>query len=133
YRAVVLVALLVACGGDSAPPPGARDGGDDGPCITHRDCDDGLFCNGVEACDPSAPAANARGCRPSAPPCPAETCVEARAVCETTCADVDGDGPFDATCGGDDCDDSDADRFPGAAEVCDLVDDDCDPTTVGDV
>ena len=46
--------------------------------------------------------------------------------CRLTC-DGDGDG-FDAeTLGGTDCDDTDAEVFPGATEVCnDGVDDDCD-------
>jgi hypothetical protein len=36
-------------------------------------------------------------------------------------------------CGGDDCDDADADRFPGNAEVCnrDGEDDACNPATFG--
>ncbi|MCK6503782.1 hypothetical protein L6R53_10350 [Myxococcota bacterium] len=42
------------------------------------------------------------------------------------CQDVDGDGYRDADCGGDDCDDADDTVFPGAAEVCNDVDDDCD-------
>jgi hypothetical protein len=43
------------------------------------------------------------------------------------CADADGDGHTDGTCGGDDCDDADPGAFPGAPEVCgDAVDQDCD-------
>ena len=49
------------------------------------------------------------------------------------CEDADGDGYDDEACGGDDCDDSDPDVNPGAAEgpqgdpTCsDLVDNDCD-------
>lgn len=33
------------------------------------------------------------------------------------CVDGDGDGHTSTTCGGDDCDDADAERFPGAKEV----------------
>ncbi|MBK8181077.1 MAG: hypothetical protein IPK67_19800 [Planctomycetes bacterium] len=41
--------------------------------------------------------------------------------------DADGDGHEAAEAGGDDCDDSDPDAYPGAAEDCaDAVDYDCD-------
>ncbi|MDC0674482.1 S8 family serine peptidase [Nannocystis radixulma] len=43
-----------------------------------------------------------------------------------TCDDADGDGHFAATCGGDDCDDADPASHPGATEVCDGRDNDCD-------
>jgi len=43
------------------------------------------------------------------------------------CPDYDGDGYLDASCGGDDCDDSDAGVNPGATETaCTGGDDDCD-------
>lgn len=49
------------------------------------------------------------------------------------CADADGDGHRDSACGGNDCDDSDPNRFPGNPEVCDSAqhDEDCNPNTVG--
>ena len=40
-------------------------------------------------------------------------------------ADLDGDG----SPAGEDCDDERADVFPGAEELCDGVDNDCDGTT----
>lgn len=44
-----------------------------------------------------------------------------------SCPDNDGDGYTDASCGGDDCDDNDAQRNPGLTEVCDDGrDNDCD-------
>lgn len=48
-----------------------------------------------------------------------------------TCADDDGDGVSSAACGGADCDDADPSRYPGATEVCDGDDEDCDDTTFG--
>jgi MYXO-CTERM domain-containing protein len=42
------------------------------------------------------------------------------------CADADGDGYEDADCGGTDCDDTLSTVYPGAAEVCDQQDNDCD-------
>ena len=40
--------------------------------------------------------------------------------------DTDGDGYVDAAHGGDDCKDSDPMTHPGAVEVCDGLDNDCD-------
>jgi len=49
-------------------------------------------------------------------------------VCEppVVCADADGDGYLDASCGGDDCNDANAAINPGALEACgDSVDNNC--------
>ncbi len=47
--------------------------------------------------------------------------------------DSDGDGHASIASGGDDCDDTNARRFPGAGEVCDSahLDEDCNPNTFG--
>jgi hypothetical protein len=47
--------------------------------------------------------------------------------------DADSDGAIAIACGGNDCDDMDPIRFPGATEVCDVDshDEDCDPSTFG--
>ena len=42
------------------------------------------------------------------------------------CFDLDGDGYLDQDCGGDDCNDGNAAIRPGATEVCDGADNDCD-------
>ena len=44
------------------------------------------------------------------------------------CSDADGDGHASDSCGGDDCDDSEASVYPGAADPCDGVDQNCDGT-----
>lgn len=48
-----------------------------------------------------------------------------------SCVDADGDGVADVACGGEDCDDTDANRYPGNAEDCNNRDEDCNPTTLG--
>ncbi|MBI5486581.1 MAG: putative metal-binding motif-containing protein [Deltaproteobacteria bacterium] len=132
-----------------APPePNDEDGGcaaacDDGIACTVDSCDpttgacrndpldeacsDGDPCTGVETCDAT------RGCVAGTPPscddgnsCTADRCdASAPGGCVHDAPDADGDTSLDAACGGDDCDDASADVHPGAAEVCNGVDDDC--------
>ncbi|NOY28270.1 MAG: hypothetical protein GXP62_20615, partial [Oligoflexia bacterium] len=45
---------------------------------------------------------------------------------ETAGVDADGDGYDSIDSGGDDCDDSDSGVFPGAKEICDGIDQNCD-------
>ncbi len=67
-----------------------------------RDCDDGDDCT-VDSCDESADA------------------------CVHEPRDDDGDGYASELCGGDDCDDTDADVSPGATEICEgSRDENCD-------
>jgi len=148
----VAVFLASACGGGgSSPGDGAVDAGPDAAdaqtdantdanlvCTADADCDDGLFCNGVERCVPGDDAANAHGCAPAvAAACdPPEACNEDEDRCLTACdltGDMDGDGHLTIACGGDDCDDMDANRFPGNVEICDpgSHDEDCDPESFG--
>ncbi|MDH5493373.1 MAG: putative metal-binding motif-containing protein, partial [Myxococcales bacterium] len=149
---MVLLALLgvatIGCGGSEGPGPadagatdaGATDAGaaDATRCATSADCDDGIFCNGDERCDPSSPGADLLGCAPAAgEACMfAQICDEGMAACLTQCEaepDADGDGHRAESCGGMDCDDADAERYPGNTEVCDAEghDEDCDPSTYG--
>jgi len=52
--------------------------------------------------------------------------VVARPAVAQTCPDADGDGYTDLACGGTDCDDTDPAVHPGATEVCDGKDTNCD-------
>jgi hypothetical protein len=128
-RFVLGLLFLLACGDDGLGPD--RDMAA-GICTSDEDCGDGNFCNGEELCDPGSSSADERGCRAGAAPCPA-TCDEEVDRCGGECPDADMDGHRDASCGGDDCDDADPNRFPGNTEVCDDGhDEDCDDTTLGD-
>ncbi len=123
-----ILALLfsLACGDDDGSDAGT-DGGTDTTtgCTESAECDDGMFCNGVETCDEGA-------CAPGTSPCEM-ACDEAadRCVSCDVAPDMDGDGALSVECGGDDCNDSDPNVFPGNTEVCDSDDEDCDPTTFG--
>jgi hypothetical protein len=123
--AALLIALLVGC---ESPPPV------DVSCTTDAQCDDGAFCNGDERCDPEADAADEDGCVLAEAPCGGALCSEITDACVADCPDNDGDGSAELSCGGDDCDDANPDRAPGLPELCDPddVDEDCDPSTVGD-
>jgi hypothetical protein len=128
------------CGGDDGAGgtdsgPGGDAGREDAgrPCADDAECDDGVFCNGAESCALG-------GCVAGTPvecddgiACTEDACDEAARGCASAAADADGDGSGDVACGGDDCDDADADVHPGADELCDgsAVDEDCDSTTFG--
>jgi len=106
-------------------------------CSDDSECDDGIFCNGAELCAPDGDGANPIGCVSGPRPCTeSERCDEAMTLCRAACdisSDADGDGFEAIGCGGNDCDDANAEVFPGATEVCDdlNVDEDCDPATFG--
>jgi alpha-tubulin suppressor-like RCC1 family protein len=125
----------------------------DGDACDHAaDCDDGVFCNGAERCDKhvcvaayAAPCSDVHRCLEDEKQCDCsipnhdgEDCdPETFQNDETMDGDGDDDGYFSVLCsnrrleggppkGGDDCDDKDPDVRPGADEVCDYKDNDCD-------
>ncbi len=118
---VLLGIGLIGCGDDTPPMS-------DFGCATDVDCSDGVWCNGEETCEMGL-------CQPGELRCDGP-CDEISDMCLDVCLtpDSDGDGFDSLGCGGDDCDDTDANRNPGNPEICDTegVDEDCDPTTVGD-
>ncbi len=124
-----LLAWIFFVAGCATPSPASLDGATVDTAISCADqaCDDGRYCNGTERCQAGA-------CVAGTPPCLAGmVCDEAEDGCTDVCVDEDGDGFRAASCGGDDCDDSDAGVSPAAVEACDSegVDEDCDPTTYG--
>lgn len=112
-------------------------------CRNNQSCNDGVFCNGDEVCHITRQR-NSQGkivkevgvCQAGKHPCQRGwQCRNAEATCLEPCEDRDGDGYKSLTCGGDDCDDRDPNRYPGNTEICDAngIDEDCDPRTVGAV
>lgn len=65
--------------------------------------------------------------------CNVYQCDGASGRCVKRALDFDRDGVPSVACGGNDCDDQDARRTPGAIEICDGVDNDCDGRTDGDL
>lgn len=89
------------------------------------DCDDGVFCNGAEVCTEDGCVSLGLACD-DGDLCTVDSCDERRDSCSYTPADTDRDGDGLTGCEGD-CNDDDARVFPGATEICDGVDQDCDP------
>ena len=87
-----------------------------------------------DACAPPSTQGVARDAAADVGSCDASADCQQRPVCdqdERACAagcprDEDGDGTMPSACGGDDCDDTSAERNTGLEEVCDGLDNDCD-------
>ncbi len=121
-------------GADNAGAPSSEAGaGGEAPtpeCVTDADCSDHLACNGTELCQAGV-------CTPGVAPCanPEPThcdvlCAEVSgaASCTVRGQDKDKDGHFSSACvtkPGDDCNDAVASIHPGAPEICDGIDHNC--------
>lgn len=97
-------------------------------CTADPDCDDGSVCTGTETCNRAT-----HTCTGGTPlvcvdtsACTLDGC-DATVGCQHRLIDADGDGFASSRLGGcgSDCDDADPFRHPGAAEVCNSIDDDC--------
>ena len=92
-------------------------------------CPPGLLCDVTAGCIGAPACASVDNCLQqwANDPCKANIrCDAATATCAFDLLDTDGDQHAPIVCGGDDCDDSDADRNPTVAETCDGKDNDCD-------
>jgi len=113
-------------------------------CIEDSQCLDDIFCNGAEYCNLSyVDPVTGEGCCEVVMPCtsPPDVCKESSCVEEVEgCvedpldADDDGFAASSATndlgeqvpCPGNDCNDRSYATHPGATEICDMADNDCD-------
>ncbi len=125
--AVIALTSLAGCGGAEVLSLS---------CVNDAECDDGLFCNGVETCQAmggrtTACVRTVRDCSAFNGLCGPGVCNETDNVCELVQVDADSDGHVSSGCGGTDCDDNDPARYPGATEVCNQKDEDCNDATYG--
>jgi hypothetical protein len=117
------------------------DGCEDGDGDGYEVCDDGSGTDCDDADGAVSPGADER-CNDVDDDCDGEVDEASAVDAETWYADVDLDGygdaasftvscdqPADYTADDTDCDDGNGDVRPGAIELCNLVDDDCDGTT----
>jgi hypothetical protein len=119
---------VASCLEDGGMDAGTDSGDGGAPCVSDDMCDDKMFCDGQERClfGHCGPAIETP-CDSHAA-CIQDLCDEATHACthKTIAAtDGDGDGHLAIVCGGDDCDDTDKTVFPGAPELCDDKDNDC--------
>lgn len=103
-------------------------------CEEDEECRDEFFCNGEETCDDithECEGASVLTCD-DADECTLDSCSESSQACINTLIDEDGDGyaADTLTCAnpndGGDCAPGVMSINPGAAELCDTIDNDCD-------
>ncbi len=103
-----------------------------GPNSGETSCPSGQICNLTQGCVELVICADDAICleKLGADPCKANIhCDQAMSVCSYTSLDKDNDGEAPIVCGGQDCDDSNGNVHPGAAEVCDGKDNNCNGAT----
>jgi hypothetical protein len=98
-------------------------------CTTDDQCADADLCNGIETCGADLL------CKPGTPvvcndgvACTTDSCAPATGLCSFVPPDADGDTYIDAACSGTDCDDTQPGIHPGATEICNGIDDNCNVT-----
>jgi hypothetical protein len=132
WQSGVCVGSPVNCASDNACVVAGVCDPATGCTATKVTCDDAVDCT-VDTCDAATGCANTpddSACS-DADPCTIDTC-DAVTGCshapDPLCAgqDDDLDGYIAVIDGGDDCDDSDPAVHPGAVDVCNALDDDCD-------
>jgi len=68
-------------------------------------------------------------CKSNPPGCIENTYNYLARVNDNTCCDLDNDGYYGSQCDGTDCDDGNANKYPGNQEVCDGIDNNCNGQT----
>ena len=103
-----------------------------GPSVGETACAAGQFCDVAKGCVVGVVCADTAQCvaQLGGDACKTDVLCDPKiSVCTYQTLDKDHDGHPPAVCGGDDCDDSDPQSYPGAPELCDGKSNDCDQET----
>src|SRR5262249_28178987 len=91
-------------------------------------CPSGELCDASKGCVPGMACTMTSQCKAALGGDACKTaflCDPVQAICTYRPLDQDADGHPPIICGGDDCNDDSASTFPGAPEICDGKDNDC--------